>query len=195
MIITVPHQTLRLQAKEIIRFDENLVKFVSELENTLLQKDNPKGVGLSAPQIDQSLRVFSTLLEPSLDNKRPDRSKGYKPQLRTFINPTIISTSDQKTFGDDLENPILEGCLSIPLLYGPVPRWESITYSFQIIKDGKLEKQEETYSGFAARVMQHEYDHLEGILFTDYILEYDLPLYEDNNGKMKKIKNSVAKKF
>lgn len=195
MIITVPHKTLRQQAKEIIRLDENLVNFVAELEDTLLKKNNPKGVGLSAPQIDKSLRVFSTLLEPSDENKRPNRSKGYDPIIRSFINPEITSTSEQKTFGEDLESPILEGCLSIPFLYGPVPRWESITFSFQVIEDGKMVKREETFQGFTARVMQHEYDHLEGILFTDYILKYDLPLYEDKSGKMKKIKNTVAKKF
>lgn len=190
MIITVPHKTLRQQAKEIIRLDENLVNFVAELEDTLLKKDNPKGVGLSAPQINESLRVFSTLLKSSQPT-----THNSQPIIRTFINPEITSTSEQKTFGEDLENPILEGCLSIPYLYGPVPRWESIAFSFQVIEDGKLVRREETFQGFTARVMQHEYDHLEGILFTDYILKYDLPLYEDKSGKMKKIKNTVAKKF
>lgn len=187
-IIPVPHQTLRAVAKPVDSVNEELISFIEQLEHTLAQKENPRGVGLSAPQVDRSLRVFTTLLD--------DESADEETLLaRTFINPQVVSTSKNKTFGDNPKSPLLEGCLSIPLLYGPVPRFEWVEYSFQIIENGELKTRYETFYDFAARVMQHEYDHLEGVLFTDYSLEFGLPLYQEEHGKMKLIDTKVAKKF
>lgn len=190
-IITVPHNTLRRQAQPISIWNEETAQFIDNLTETLHQKDNPRGVGLAAPQIDRSLRIFCTLLSP--EGARPDQEN--PPQMRVFINPEIVNNSAHKTLGEDPHEPTLEGCLSIPFLYGPVPRWEWIELEFQTPEQGKLITKREKFSEFAARVVQHEYDHLNGILFTDYILQYDLPLYEDVDGKLKKINNSVAKKF
>ncbi len=190
-IITAPHTTLRQEAKPIDVWTEELENFTQSLITTLRQKDNPPGVGLASPQVNHSLRMFCTFLTP--EGIRP--SKDNPPQMRVFVNPEIISTSPNKTLGEDPQEPILEGCLSIPFFYGPVPRWQSIEFQFDEVKDGKLIKKTEKFSEFAARVMQHEYDHLNGVLFTDYILEFDLPLYEEKDEKLKKVKNSIAKKF
>lgn len=189
-IITVPHPTLRQIAQPVTTVDEELLNHLHDLAEVLQKKDNPKGVGLSAPQLDKSWRTFATLLDADTSERSADH-----PVLRLFINPEIVSTSAKKTFGDNPAEPILEGCLSIPALYGPVPRFEWIEFKFQTLHDDKLVTSYETFYGFPARVMQHEYDHLEGKLFTDYTLEYDLPLYEDTHGKMKRIKSSIAKKF
>ena len=190
-IITAPHPTLRTKAKPVEKWSAKLEDFAQNLAITLKQKDNPPGVGLAAPQIDQSYRIFCTYL--TSDGGRT--SAKNPPQMRTFINPEIVQTSSNKTLGEDPTDPILEGCLSIPLFYGPVPRWEWVEVEFDQVKDGKLVRQTEKFEQFAARVMQHEHDHLNGRLFTDYILEFDLPLYEEQDGKLKKIKNSKAKKF
>lgn len=191
MIISVPHPILRQEAQPVQSVNEELLALISELESTLELQRKPRGVGLSAPQVDHSSRVFTTLLEDPQKSTQHPRSV-----LRTFINPEIISTSKNKTFGPDMDNPYLEGCLSIPKLYGPVPRWEWVEFQFEILIDGQRVKKYETFYDFDARVMQHEHDHLNGKLFTDYILEFDLPLYEENSrGKLIATTSSIAKKF
>lgn len=190
-IISVPHQTLRAKTLPVTNVTPEILTFISELGDTLIKKRNPRGVGLSSPQVDKNYRIFVT-------NLAEDDDDGHEttPALRAFINPEVISTSKHKTFGPNLDKPILEGCLSIPKLYGPVPRFEWVEYKFQEIVDGQLKTKYATFYDYDARVMQHEFDHLEGILFTDYILEYDLPLYEDSGSKMIELKNKdIIKHF
>jgi len=171
-IITIPHSTLRTEAQEVKTVDKKLIKFVKELEDTLFKKNNPRGVGLAAPQVDTKWRIFTTQLptEPQSDE--------YK--LRSFINPRVADHSDTHTFGPDKKEPILEGCLSIPAFYGPVPRWEWIDLTYDYIDGNELKTATEHFADFAARVAQHELDHLDGILFIDYTIQYDLPLYKED---------------
>lgn len=182
-IITIPHPTLREQSVLVTRVDKKLIDLVAGLEETLLETRKPKGVGLAAPQVDRLKRIFSMNLEP--DNR----------QLRSFINPVIVNHSKEKTFGEDEKDPILEGCLSIPGIYGPVPRWQWVDLEYQVIKDDKLITKEERFEEYGARVAQHELDHLDGILFIDYSLELDLPLYQEIEGrkKMEEVDKSVFK--
>ena len=84
------------------------------------------------------------------------------------------------TFGPDKKEPTLEGCLSIPGLYGPIPRWEDIKLEFQEVIEDELRTRTETFTDFAARVVQHEEDHLNGVLFVDYTEKFDLPLYKED---------------
>jgi len=186
-IVHVPHASLRNKSKLIERVDDKLSTFITQFEDVLLKKENPKGVGLSAPQVNHSQAIFSTYLS--------ERDDDSDPILNTYINPEILSTSKDRTFGEDPSHPILEGCLSIPGLYGPVPRFSWVELGFEIIEKNAFKKKYKTFYDFEARVIQHEYDHLQGTLFTDYILEYDLPLYDDTTGKMIKINNKIAKKF
>lgn len=162
-IIEIPHETLRKVAKPVTKVDKKFIKLVSDLEETLERKRNPRGVGLAAPQINTSLRLFCLNLDG----------------ITTYINPEITKTSSNKTFGPDKKEPIMEGCLSMPQLYGPVPRWEWIEAKFQILEDKKLVEKTQKFTDFEARVFQHELDHLDGILFTDYALEYDIPVYKE----------------
>ena len=116
--------------------------------------------------------------------------------LKIFLNPVIVDHSKETTYGADAEDPILEGCLSIPGIYGPVPRWEWVKVRYQTIdhRSQPVEKTER-FSDFDARVIQHEYDHLQGILFTDYSLKMDLPVYEFVGKKMKEISKDILQAF
>ena len=181
-IITIPHLTLRQQAKTVSDpSNKNFQQFVKKMEKTLLKTNNPKGVGLAGPQVNKLYRVFLTTLEN---------------QVISYINPQIIEHSKKHTLGPDPENPKLEGCLSMPTLYGPVPRWEWVEVSYQTLKDGKVVNKKDRFEDFHARVVQHEIDHLEGILFTDYSLEYDLPVYREEKKKLVEITDrSVLKLY
>lgn len=163
-IITVPNQNLRKKAEPITTVDQNLVDLVNGLEQTLTNKKHPQGVGLAFPQVDQPLRGFAFR-----------KNEHKKPQV--VINPRIVKHSPQQELGENDNQPDLEGCLSIPNVYGPVLRWSWIELEYQILKKEKLIDKKDKFVGFPARVIQHEIDHLDGILFTDYLLEQNSPIY------------------
>lgn len=193
-IIQAPHPTLRTKAQEVTKLDKKILQFIPELEKTLDHSQNPKGVGLAAPQVDKKYRIFSTNLP--LDGSDPDEDSALS--LAHYINPEIKKTSNNRILGENAkdEDYRLEGCLSIPLLYGPVPRWEWVELEYSYIKlnanqEPELVRTKRKFSNFAARVIQHELDHLDGILFTDYLLEYDLPAYQPDpkTDKLEEIRN------
>jgi len=123
------------------------------LDNMWKTMYNANGVGLAAPQIGMSIRIFliDTL---QLTDKDEKTTKGFK---KAFINAQIIEET-----GKPWEYE--EGCLSIPDVRGDVSRPEQITIRYQ---DENFEEYTETFNGIDARVIQHEYDHIEGILFTE----------------------------
>jgi len=187
-IITAPHPTLRQIAKEVTVFDKKFFKFLDGLADTLIKKEQPKGVGLAAPQIDKSIKVFAAILgEKNQDSE--------KPIVEFFINPKITRHSEKKILGKADGSERFEGCLSVPIFYGPVPRYEWVEIEYQSLTtlDLKNKPQIRTiknrFSDFDARVIQHECDHLEGILFTDHILKNNLPVYIDEDGKWMEVKN------
>ncbi len=187
-IITAPHPTLRQIAKEVTVFDKKFFKFLEDLAQTLIKKEHPKGVGLAAPQVNKSVRVFAAILgEKNQDSK--------KPVVEFFINPKITKNSTNKILGAADGSERFEGCLSIPLLYGPVPRYEWVEIEYLSLNTLDLKKQTQPslkkalFKDFDARVIQHEYDHLNGILFTDLILKNKLPVYIDEDGQWVEIKN------
>jgi peptide deformylase len=155
------------------QLDKKILQFATDLGDTLLNKRNPKGVGLAAPQVDKKWQMFATQLP--LNPKDPEST-----QIRIFVNPVIIDRPNNFTFGPDVDEPILEGCLSIPGIYGPVPRFPWLELEFQEIVGTELVPRREYFEAFPARVIQHEYDHLFGKLFIDYTEQYDLPLYKEN---------------
>lgn len=163
-IITVPHPTLRVTAEAVESVTSELITFINNLEKTLQKTSNPKGVGLAATQVNKKLRIFSLAVEG----------------IQTLINPRIVATSPRQTLGKQSDEPTLEGCLSIPKIYGPVPRWEWVELEYQELVGETLVDRSSHFSDFAARVAQHELDHLNGVLFTDYALEYELPVYQEN---------------
>ncbi len=171
-IITVPHPTLRTIAQPVTQVDKKIQQFVKDLEDTLAKKKNPKGVGLAAPQVNTKWRIFSTQL--------PETPQSDVSVLRTYINPRISDHSEGHSYGVDKKEPTLEGCLSIPGFYGPVPRWEWVDLTYDYIDGQELKTTSGHFRDFEARVIQHEYDHLEGILFIDHVIEFNLPLYKED---------------
>ena len=169
-IVKVPHTVLTASAKTVTQFDKRLVKLTTEMKATLLSTKNPKGVGLAAPQIGEPWRVFIT---------RPREESN----VRVFINPEIIKRSDDQTDGVPERENKLEGCLSVPKIWGKVKRAKTLTLRFQ---DERGVRHEEAFLGFLATIIQHETDHTNGILFTQRALEQKGKMYQttrDNEGK------------
>jgi len=140
---------LRKKAEPITEDFKDLEDFLQNMFETMYSSD---GVGLAAPQVGQSIRIF--VLDTTTDEE--DEPAGIK---KAFINPEII-----EKFGDEWS--MNEGCLSVPEIREDVVRPESVRMKY---KDENFADHEEIYSGFTARVIQHEYDHLEGIMFVDYL--------------------------
>lgn len=131
---------LRKKAKEVENIDENIKSLVKELFETMYATD---GIGLAAPQIGISLRIFV------MDDGIP----------RTLINPVIVFKSAETNIAE-------EGCLSVPEVFENVERSNEVVIKYTDINGSEVE---EKLSGYSARVAQHEYDHLNGILFIDLI--------------------------
>lgn len=136
-------------AEEIDAEYPELQQLISNMFETMYLA---KGVGLAAPQIGRSIRLF--IIDTAPFEEEGDDYKGVK---KVFINPIIIEESGK-------EWAFNEGCLSIPGIREDVHRKPTVTIEYY---DENFELKEETYDGITARVIQHEYDHVEGILFTD----------------------------
>jgi peptide deformylase len=133
----------------------NYPKLNELIDNMYETMYNADGVGLAAPQIGLSDRIFVVDLT-SLANEQNPQYENFK---KVFINARIIERSG------GIE-AVEEGCLSIPGIHEKVPRHNEIRIQYL---DENLQPKDETYSGFIARVIQHEYDHLEGIVFVEHI--------------------------
>lgn len=187
-IISVPHPVLRKTAQAVENVTPEVLTWLRELSATLRDTVDPPGVGLAAPQIAQPWRAFTTQLDQDAHTKTP---------IRLLVNPKIVDQSDKLILGSSARQPDLEGCLSIPLLYGPVLRAEWVTMEWQTLdwQDQLTEHHTETFFDFSARVMQHELDHLNGVLFTDHIQQQSQPLYRSENDKLVEVSYDVAKDF
>jgi peptide deformylase len=154
---------LRKVAKEIDPAEIDINTLSANMFETMYAAS---GVGLAGPQVGQSLRIFVVDGTPANRSDETDDDPDEEPDLslvdfkHTFINPTILSRST----GD--EWAFEEGCLSIPGIRSDVYRPETVTIRY---RDLAWQEHTETYAGMAARIIQHEYDHLQGKLFTDYM--------------------------
>jgi len=142
-VVPFPHPTLRHKSKPIRRVDADLVRMVREMF-TLMYTSN--GIGLAANQVDLPLRLFIVNLSAKAD----------EGEELVFINPVL-----SKPKGNEESE---EGCLSFPELYGPVTRPKQITVQAYNLKGEEIRA---GLNGMLARVVQHEYDHLDGVLFVD----------------------------
>ena len=128
---------------------EHIQKLIDDLITTV---GNANGVGIAAPQVAESCRLFIVASRP---NPRYPNAPTMEPTA--IINPQFLAYSDETSKG-------WEGCLSIPGIRGFVPRYQAIEVEYTD-RNGKLQKQELT--DFVARIFQHEYDHLDGVVFLD----------------------------
>lgn len=149
---------LRKVGIDVTKDYPNLNETIASMYETMY---NACGVGLAAPQVGLPIRLFIVDTEPFSDSddiskEEGEQLKGFK---KTFINAKMIKEEGE-------EWGFNEGCLSIPDVREDVYRNEKITIEYF---DEKFEKKTEVYDGLIARVIQHEYDHIEGILFTDKI--------------------------
>ena len=151
-IYTYGQPVLRKVAEDITPDYPELEKFIRDMYDTLADSE---GIGLAAPQVGKSIRVVIIDLDV-LSEDYPE----YKNYKHTFINPHIIEVDDSET--ETLE----EGCLSLPGLHERVTRPKRIHVKYL---DEKFNEHDEWVDGYLARVMQHEFDHLEGKVFTDRI--------------------------
>ncbi len=168
-VITVPNQNLHLRSKPVKKIDKKIEKLIEDMINTVKAAKEPEGVGLSAIQINEPVRIFVI-----------KRGRKFKP----FINPKIIWQS-KKMLSRALEKDkiFLEGCLSIPGFYGFVDRPYEVKMKWQDLK-GKT--RQEKFTDKETAFVQHELDHLNGILFTDRILKQQGKIYKiekDKEGK------------
>jgi peptide deformylase len=136
---------LRKRAEDVSELNDDVLKYIIDLEETLSKQN---GIGLAAPQVGIPKRIFLVDLRPSKEDKKI-----------ALINPEIIYRSS-----DIIERE--EGCLSVPEVWGSVIRPESIKMK-GMLPNGRIVTIRA--DGLYARALQHEYDHLEGVLFIDYL--------------------------
>ncbi|MDG3583609.1 MULTISPECIES: peptide deformylase [Galbibacter] len=155
-IVAYGDPVLRKVAIEIPKDYPNLTELIDNMFETMY---NAYGVGLAAPQVGLSLRLFVIDASAFADDEdlADEERETLKQFKKVFINPTIIEeTGEEWAFN--------EGCLSIPDIREDITRNPKIKIEYY---DADFNKHTEEYKGLAARVIQHEYDHIEGILFTD----------------------------
>lgn len=150
-IVAYGDPVLKKVGEEIDKDYPKLEELIANMYETMY---NAHGVGLAAPQIGRSIRLFIVDASPFAEDD--ETVKDFK---KTFFNPEIIElTGDEWAFN--------EGCLSIPDIHEDIFREETVKLRYQ---DENFEEHEEVFTGMAARVILHEYDHIEGVLFTDKI--------------------------
>lgn len=155
-LLYIGNPLLRKKSKQIEQFDASLFQVIDDLKDTLLE--SKKGVALAAPQIGYSLSVFMTKV---LENQEDIGS--VTDLVKVYINPKIVTISQEIV---SLE----EGCLSLPNLYRPVERPKNVTFSYQ---DATGTLCTEEASGWLARMLLHENDHLNGTLFIDRLTKQE----------------------
>lgn len=146
------HPVLRKVCSDISADYPDLKKLISDMSETMYKSD---GIGIAAPQVGKDIRLFVIDATP-LANDYPE-VKDFK---RVFINAHIISRNEEKTMDT------CEGCLSLPGISEYVKRSSEIVIEYF---DENFEPHKETISGYAAIVVQHEYDHTDGVLFIDHL--------------------------
>ena len=149
-VVTYNDPILRKKTEPITEYNQELITLIKDMFDTMYNSD---GVGLAAPQIGLSKSVFVI----DADNMVDEGEEAFGPLA--FINPQIIEKKGKQI-------PMDEGCLSIPQVNDKVIRPEGVVIKF---KDQEFNDREMEFIGWPSRVIQHEYDHLQGILFIDYL--------------------------
>ena len=166
-ILTIPDTRLKHKSINVEKFDQNLKETIKDMFDTLYASGN--GIGLAAPQVGIKKRIVV------IDIKKDDVSNPV-----AFINPKIIKFSDEKFINE-------EGCLSVPEYYADVERAKEVEVEW-FNTEGK--KKSTTFTGLMSICIQHEIDHLDGILFIDHLSKLKRKLVIEKLKKIKK-KNKI----
>jgi len=162
------NKVLRTKSKKVEKIDKSLLKLLEKMKQTMIKNN---GIGLAAPQIGNNIRAFVMMFDTEnkegfevekrseVKTDQGTKKKEKKFKLFSFINPEILEFSDEK-------NVFQEGCLSLPEKFADIERPAEILLKFS---DEKGSDQKLKLKGLNARIAQHEYDHLEGVLFLDLI--------------------------
>ncbi len=172
-IVKSTEAKLRAPSKKIEKIDRKILGLIEDLKDTLEAQVEPEGVGLAGPQIGKNYRIFVM---------KPER------EFKVVINPEILykskSTSAKTKEEAKKHKKIMEGCLSLPNYYTPLERSFEIKIKYL---NEKGEKIEEDFIGIDAQIVQHEMDHLDGILFIDRMFEQKRKLYEYDHGEWEEV--------
>lgn len=184
-IVAYGHPVLRKVARDIDRDYPNLEKFIADMWETMYASS---GVGLAAPQVNKDIRLFVVDTQQMFENMEEDEKRDYPdaPGLKqVFINAHIKNLS-----GDEWSYN--EGCLSIPKIREDIYRQETVTLEYM---DEQFNSHVKTFKGLTARVILHEYDHIEGKLFIDHISALKRKLMKGRLNDISKGKISVDYKM
>ncbi len=163
-ILLYPHPVLKTMARPVAAIDDEIRQLVTDLIDTM--REGPGSVGVAAPQIGVSLRVCVV----DVSNSKLGRENNHG--LMVLVNPEIVAREGGAV--------MREGCMSVPDYTGEVERATSITLRFL---DAEGAQQEVEASGFEAVALQHELDHLDGVLFLDRIVSLKTGLFRRKNYK------------
>jgi len=157
-ILTYPNKVLRQVSKEVTQIDDVLVDQVNLLREELTKGEN--AAGLAAVQLEIVKKFFGI--------RKSDK------KIEVYINPKIVKTFGERAYPkmvnkESKEEDFLEGCLSVPDYFGTVKRYFKIEIEWKELRGEKFISKRKELLGFEAIVWQHEYDHLNGVLFVDYI--------------------------
>jgi peptide deformylase len=158
-IVAYGSPVLRMVSKDIDSAYPDLEKFIEDMWETMYASN---GVGLAAPQVNRNIRLFVVDSTQVFQNREEDDKEKFPDEpgiKRVFINANLKSVNGREWVYN-------EGCLSIPKIREDVLRNEQVTLDYE---DENFQKHTETFDGITARIILHEYDHIEGKLFIDYL--------------------------
>lgn len=180
-ILAYGDPVLRRKTREVPEDFPELDQLIEDMFETMY---NAYGVGLAAPQVGHSLRLFVVDASPMAEDEdlEEEEQEFLASFKKVFINAEIVEEEGE-------EWAFNEGCLSIPDIREDVFRQPEITISYQ---DENFVRHQETYTGLAARIIQHEYDHIEGILFTDKLSSFKKRLLKNRLNNISKGKIEVG---
>ena len=188
-IVAIGDPVLKTKAKNLAADlpAADLQQLIADMYETMYYAH---GVGLAAPQIGKGVRLFVMDSGPMVEVDEEDQEEGEEletPIKRAFINPVMVSETGEH-WGFE------EGCLSIPGVRELVQRNADIVLRYE---DENRQVHEEAFTGMAARIIQHEYDHLEGILFTDKLSAFKKQLLKGKLARISKgdVKHDYRMKF
>lgn len=203
-IVAAPNSVLSQPAKKVSKIDKNILRLIEEMKKSLLAAKDPEGVGLAAPQVGKSLQIFLAKPMPKSDievfinpkiihkdkkdkfesltlsaDRRKELNADFSEKQSSLVKQSEKTAKAKEKSGID-KNIQLEGCLSLPNVWGEVNRSPMVTLSY-LDEDNKARTRK--FKEFVATIIQHEMDHLNGILFPKRVLEQKGKLYKSRRNE------------